>query len=591
MVEEKKDDRPSSARRKQLREADANSGSIPMVSNFFTLERYYEASDKVLQSFGTAFAQNRLDEAYVYGMRYCTFCVEGITQHDYYRSGKFEARRTQTNKRVAQVLTKLEEVAECMDVEELRKEEQRLTILKKQQEERLRKQRELEQKRIDELQQRIARQKQRDAVSSSSSSTGSINIEESALAKLQRLNQPLAPPQVSPPSIPPPAQNKKVSIQFNDHDHDHDRPNDNDDRPEPDGRSFSRNDTSVLAGLSVLPPPMLPPGGDEDNENDNQPQPPSENNNAAPPSYHAILDQSRLANHDYFGPGASVKPEAQEQPYNNSLPSYDSVIKQQPTRKQHPKSSSKPKAEERLNIRQYFAQSSRLYREYQQKRLIQVSALKTYQGRTSGSTNGCTVISACVVSKHLQTHGGVTDAQVSTVIDTDCCPLLRTIRTKLGLGDSSLIIPSDVHDHMVDHKLLFQHKFVGVAGGNIVEPKHLGELYQMLQGEPGKTQHLKAGATLFFREHVISIVKFPTSPTEAIYDMIDSLPTCNGRASRTRCMSLDALKVQMEWYSSHKFSDSNLTYIERNRWDDAMADFDPRVFQAFAWADLPKPKE
>jgi len=54
-------------------------------------------------------------------------------------------------------------------------------------------------------------------------------------------------------------------------------------------------------------------------------------------------------------------------------------------------------------------------------------------------------------------------------------------------------------------------------------------------------------------------------------------------------MSLDALKIQMEWYTSHKFSDSNCSYIEKNKWNDSMADFDPRVFQAFVWADLPKP--
>ena len=62
-----------SARRQQLRDADANNSTIPTVSNFFPLERYYEASDKVLQTFETAFEARRLDEAYVYGMRYCTF--------------------------------------------------------------------------------------------------------------------------------------------------------------------------------------------------------------------------------------------------------------------------------------------------------------------------------------------------------------------------------------------------------------------------------------------------------------------------------------------------------------------------------------
>jgi flagellar biosynthesis GTPase FlhF len=536
------DDRPSSFRRKQLREADANAGTIPTVSNFFPLERYYEASDKVLQSFTTAFEARRLDEAYVYGMRYCTFCVEGITQHDYYRSsGTFEARRTQTNQRVAQVLTNLELVADWMDAQEEERERQRQAILKRQKEEMLRKRQEEEQRRMDELQKRIEQQQKQESKMSATA------VEESALAKLQRLSQPLVP---LPPPVPVPVPNKRVSFQI-------------DDRPEPDGHYTD-------SAPQPLPPPLLPPGNGNEN---------------APPSYHQILDQSRLANHSYFGPGAGVQPVTVTTP---AAPSYDAVVKK--PQKQKPKPPPQPK---RLNIRQYIAQAQRMHREYQQQRKIQISALKTYQGSVTGSTNGCTVISACVVSKHLETHGGVTDSQVNSVIDQDCIPLLRSIRSKLGLDGSSLIIPSDVHDHMVDHKLLWQHKFAGAAGGNIVEPSHIGELLNLLQGEKGKTQHLKSAATLFFREHVVSIVKFPTSPTEAVYDMIDSLPQSNngGRASRTRCMSLDALQVQLEYYTSRKFSDGNCSYIERNRWDDGMADFDPRVFQAFVWADLPKPKE
>ena len=40
------DNRPSSARRRMLREAD-DTGTIPVVSNFFPLERYFDAAEKV----------------------------------------------------------------------------------------------------------------------------------------------------------------------------------------------------------------------------------------------------------------------------------------------------------------------------------------------------------------------------------------------------------------------------------------------------------------------------------------------------------------------------------------------------------------
>lgn len=536
---------PSATRRIQLREADANAGTIPSVSNFFPLERYYDASDKVLETFVTAFEKRHLDEAYVYGMRYCTFCVEGIVKHDYYRQAKFEKRRIDTNQRVKVVLEKLEQVAEWMDAEEIAKEERRQAILKKQQEERLKRQREEEKKRMEELEKRLEQQRLAYAALATPSSSVAAtpeNVQESALAKLQRLSQPLAPPP-----------RRKVSFQI--------------EEPPLDPDGHKADSSSPQNQQHPLPPPLLPPPGNDD---DAATVPTS--NGAAPPSYNQII----AAQNSYFGSKITPPP---------STPSYESILK-----KKHKISAPSAPPPKRLSIRQYIAQAQQMHRQLQQQRKIVISALKTYQGRVGGSLNGCTVISACVVSKHMQTHGGVTDSQIVSVVDSECVPLLRKIRGKLGLDGSSLIIPSDVHDHMVDHKLLFQHKFAGCAGGNIVDPDHLGEFLKLLKGEPGKTQHLKAGATLFFREHVVSVVKFPTSPTEAVYDMVDSLPTCNGRASRTRCMSFEALVVQLQWYSSKKFSDGNCTYIERNRWDDCMADFDPRVFQAFVWADVPKPK-
>ena len=545
MTEEKKEDphEPSSARRRQLRDAEAHNGSIPTVSNFFPLERYYEASDKVLQTFENAYEKKRLDEAYVYGIRFCEFCVQGIVQHDYYKSAKFAARKAQTNMRVDIVLNKLEQVADWMDKEEMEKAARREAILRQQREERAKKQKELEEQRLADIERRLAQQKI-DFSRFHNQSKGD-NVEESAMAKLQRLSQPVALPLAQNES----KLNKRVSFQ-----------------QEPDGQIFSSESGEGL------PPPMLPP---QMLEKIAVLPPPISEATETPPSYQDII-----AKQSYFGPGTVGRPTFStpaSSPSTPQAPGYDSIIQTKPT---------VPKVE--LSLRQYISQASLRYNDYLKKGFIQISALNTHQGRIAGSTNGCTVISACVVSKHLQGRG-VTDAEIQAVIDRDCIPLLSAIRSKLGLGGSSLIIPSDVHDYMVDHKLLYQHKFIGASGGNICNQSHVQEVYKMLEGEPGKTQHLKAGATLFFREHVISIVKFPTSPTEAVYDMVDSLPTVNGRASRTRCNSIKALKVLLEWYTSHKFSDSNITYMERNRWDDSMADFDPRVFQAFVWADLPKP--
>lgn len=539
MVEQRES--PSHERRKLLRGV---ADGVPTVSNFFPIERYYDASDKVFESFEVAFERKQLDNAFVYGLRYSTFYVKGIVKHDYYHSKQSEARRNQANKRVDDVLGKLELVTQWMDAEELEKEKKRLALVQRQKAEREKRRREQEQKRINDLQKRIEQQKK------ASASTVSGNIEESALAKLQRLSNPDGYHQPLQVKAPIRQDDKPVSTNL---------PTD------PDGHLLSQMNLNTTTDL---PPPLLPP-----TENDHM----NGQENDAPPSYHSVIKQS-----SYFGPSMDEASTISTQEVKQPLaPSYNNVI--------HQKQRDKPKRD--LPIRQRISNIVAKHTSYRQAGKIQVSPLRTYQGRVNGSTNGCTVISACVVSKHMETHGGVTDAQIQSVIDSECVPLLRAIRRKAGLGEASLIIPSDVHDYLVDHKLLYQHKFAGVAGGNIANPTHLGELIALLQGEEGKSSYLKAGATLFFREHVISIVKFPKSANEAIYDMIDSMPTCNGRGSRTRCHSLDALKVHLEFYCTSKFSDNNIKYIEQNRWNDAMADFDPRVFQSFVWADLPKPKQ
>lgn len=533
----------SSARRQRLIKNDIED-KVPIVSSFFPLDKYLDVSDKLFDSFELFYEKNELDEAYVYGKRYALFCTKEITKHDYFKRGKCKARSLASIDRSQVVVNKLEELVTRMDQEEIAKAEQRQILLEKEEEARRKVQRELEQKQIEDLRKRMEAQKIR---TKDSTTIAAEKVEESALAKLQRLSQP----QLSPATVPP------RSVRWN--------------LPaEPDGALLSQK--SSESASSDLPPPLLPPSAIN-----------GQNGSASvgssavisPPSYNAILNQS-----SFFGPGKGPTASAPAATHNGhpSAPAYDQVVK--------PKRSNS----KQLPIRQFIAETTAKHGQYLREGKIKVWALQTYQGRVAGSTNGCTVISACVVSRHMETHGGVNDAQVASVIDKECVPLLRSIRNRLDLGAASLIIPSDVHDYLVDHKLLYQHKFAGAAGGNILDPEHSGELLKLLQGEPGKTSHLKAAATLFFREHVVSIVKFPKNGTEAYYDMVDSLPTVNGKGSRTRCDSLNALKVHLAKYCTRKFSDSNIKYIEKNRWDDSMADFDPRVFQAFVWMDLPKPK-
>jgi len=251
---------------------------------------------------------------------------------------------------------------------------------------------------------------------------------------------------------------------------------------------------------------------------------------------------------------------------------------------------------------------------------VQTFILSTYQGRINrpnlDSTNGCAVISPLVAAQHLASPGsGISDLAIEQIIDTVAPPILNRVRNKLGLGALALIIPSDVHDFLVDEGILKQDKFVGVCGGNLLDGLHVKDFLDMMEsgGEsdndgsngsekmkkkvavvaPNTTSTTntskvaqKVAATLFFHEHVVSIVKVVLSNGTSWFDIVDSLPrrqTGVMGATRTRCKDRDSLRTVLFWYASNKFSQTDVQYIDSNEWDDTMCDLDPRVFQAFAW--------
>jgi hypothetical protein len=257
----------------------------------------------------------------------------------------------------------------------------------------------------------------------------------------------------------------------------------------------------------ALPPPLLPPA----------------NGDLTPPSYQAVVAErhNRYKNNLLWGPAANGS-------LSSSSVSYPIPPPPSPprTRQHQPAAAAAAQQQQKqLPLTQLQVLHEQDYNRYQRMGRIRVIPLDTYQGRVNESTNGCTVISALVAATHLRaaangSGGGVTNAQITAVIDRQCGPLLRQIRSKLGLGGHALIIPSDVHDHLVDQKLLQQEQFVGAAGGNILDADHLGQFLQLVAEASGTTAttgrngettsnspNLPTAATLFFREHVVSLVK------------------------------------------------------------------------------------
>lgn len=540
--------RPSDARRQQL----ASEISLPEVSNFFPIERYYEAAqtlyDSVLQTSNHDDRQY-LDLCYVYSRRYCMFVLEAIPTHNYHDSPKYKSLKNQHLRQVQTVIDLLEHVALRMDEDCL--EQERQAKLRAEQE-RLNRERQ-QQYQLAQWQQRIQEQKKKKPT------LDGADVQQSALEKLKLLNGSHTEIAMGIPLEVPPSR-KRSSTRYGLSDSDTDE-------------ELSRPLSSIVPYGVPLPPPLLPPRSDnlsveEDKKEDD----------LAPPSYQAVVRMHQY--HPFFGP-------AQQAITNDSIPV-------RPLGPPDVGTLVQPKLQPMRQLQQIYLN---MYQKYQQDGRIQVLPLQTYQGRVSASTNGCTVISALMAARHLNssTLSSISDASITSVIDQQCVPFLRDIRRKLGLGEHALIIPSDVHDHLVDAKILHQDYFSGAAGGNIMDPNHSGEFLSLLTESTKPDSNGKAAATLFFREHVISIVKFPgdnntsnsngASQRQHHFDLIDSLPSVNGRASRTRCVDADALQVLLQWYAARKFSDANCTYIDRNPvWDDRMADLDPRVFQGFVWS-------
>jgi hypothetical protein len=435
----------------------------------------------------------------------------------------------------------------------------------------------LEQERLDEFRRNFEQQKN-DSSSRrqiNGGSSDSVVVEQSALDKLQKL----LPPKEPPSSLQQPSRTR-YQLQIADSD-DESSPHETPQLP-PNYQSLP----ALWNGVVPLPPPSAATA--------------ATNGSTAvlPPSYDSVVNGSATAStlqHPFYGP---MNPPSENGALSNStMPSsYFARPTYEPTPQQLMK-------QPFISVRQLQTKYRNQYEQLQSTRRIQVSSLSTYQGRVSASTNGCTVISALVAAHHLDnglpkpsstsfsSTMAITNELIGHVIDTQCGPILRVIRQKLGLGGHALIIPSDVHDYLVDEKLLHQEYFAGAAGGNVMDQAHYGEFLSLLTtGSDGNDKDskkkTKAAATLFFREHVISIVKFVHPSTgQATFDLIDSLPGGSaGRGTRTRCADVASLEVLLQWYTLRKFSDRNCQYIDANPWDDASADVDPRVFQGFVWS-------
>jgi hypothetical protein len=156
---------------------------------------------------------------------------------------------------------------------------------------------------------------------------------------------------------------------------------------------------------------------------------------------------------------------------------------------------------------------------------VRVSRVPTYQGRVEDSTNGCTVIAPLLCIHHFHNEQiipdpGLPDQVIVEVIDDETPTILPRVRERLGLSKDAFLIPVDAHDSLMEEQYMCQEQFVTVCGGNLLDETHL----QCLIDDISKIGSKKLAATLFFHDHVITILQLQRSSTEVWFDVLDSLP-------------------------------------------------------------------
>jgi len=164
------------------------------------------------------------------------------------------------------------------------------------------------------------------------------------------------------------------------------------------------------------------------------------------------------------------------------------------------------------------------YHSLRNKNKFHVRFLDTFQGRNPNSTNGCTVIAPLTCIQYFTSNeqntvslddsstwnNGIPDELINQVIDEHAAAVLPEVRNKLHLEGDSFIIPSDVHDHLIEVGLLHTSQFVGVCGGNILDDDHLSAFKSSLLlledgGERERLKGRKVAATFFFHGHVVAL--------------------------------------------------------------------------------------
>lgn len=243
---------------------------------------------------------------------------------------------------------------------------------------------------------------------------------------------------------------------------------------------------------------------------------------------------------------------------------------------------------------------------------------------------------------------GLPDDAIVQVIDVETPAILPVIRDNLGLVRDAFLIPADAHEALMQQNYMCAEQFLNATGGNILDEGHLESFieelskvgnkklaasfffhehvitvlqlvhddkktawFEVIDSLPHEDTFLQVGETssAILSAASSSMIDAFSGRTGDGYIgqdshaslrlesdrsgmnrsmggdefLVDHIPRSD--AVRIRCMDMECLKATLMWYACSVFTEDNRAYIDTYEWDEKLADFDPRVFQAFIWTE------
>lgn len=206
--------------------------------------------------------------------------------------------------------------------------------------------------------------------------------------------------------------------------------------------------------------------------------------------------------------------------------------------------------------------------------------LPTAQGLHSGTGAGCAVISLLSVH-HLLTTGPVDHTTYTSIINEKAASPLAKLRNNDRMSTDDVSLEKALDE--LCNKLPFMVGFSEPVGGNILDGKHVANLWKLF--EVGGT----VAGVLYFMKHYVFFAKYPqdsgANGKSTTYHLFESLPAIEDRFGyHICCTNFEAFKVAVMHYALGRLHAGDEDFgVAAEPYPEVGAAKDHRTFTAFMW--------